>query len=155
MEFYTASAQETEQLGQRLGQRLKPGAVIAYSGDLGAGKTAFTRGLARGLGIEGYLPSPTFPIMQMYETGRLPLYHFDWYRLESAEELYELSMDEYLYGEGVSVVEWPSQAEEVIPETYLEIALTPTGDNDREITLRPVGGFHTIDGEKLKETKER
>ena len=155
MEFYTASAQETEQLGQRLGQGLKPGAVIAYSGDLGAGKTAFTRGLARGLGIEGYLPSPTFPIMQMYETGRLPLYHFDWYRLESAEELYELSMDEYLYGEGVSVVEWPSQAEEVIPESYLEIALTPTGDNDREITLRPVGGFHTIDGEKLKETKER
>ena len=104
MEFYTASAQETEQLGQRLGQQLKPGAVIAYSGDLGAGKTAFTRGLARGLGIEGYLPSPTFPIMQMYETGRLPLYHFDWYRLESAEELCELSMDEYLYGEGVSGV---------------------------------------------------
>ena len=93
--------------------------------------------------------------MQMYETGRLPLYHFDWYRLESAEELYELSMDEYLYGEGVSVVEWPSQAEEVIPETYLEITLIPTDDNEREIELRPVGGFHAIDGEKLKETKER
>ena len=152
--YQTHSPEETRALGARLADQLRPSDVILLLGDMGAGKSELTRGIARGLGIEGYLPSPTFPIMQMYETGRLPLYHFDWYRLESAEELYELSMDEYLYGEGVSVVEWPSQAEEVIPETYLEITLTPTDDNEREISLRPVGGFHAIDGEKLKETNE-
>ena len=144
MTYQTHSPEETRALGARLAEQLRPGDVILLLGDMGAGKSELTRGIARGLGIEGYLPSPTFPIMQMYETGRLPLYHFDWYRLESAEELYE----------GVSVVEWPSQAEEVIPETYLEITLTPTDDNDREIELRPVGGFHAIDWEKLKETKE-
>lgn len=153
MTYQTHSPEETRALGAQLAEQLQPGDVILLLGDMGAGKSELTRGIARGLGIEGYLPSPTFPIMQMYETGRLPLYHFDWYRLESAEELYELSMDEYLYGEGVSVVEWPSQAEEVIPETYLEITLIPTDDNEREIELRPVGGFHAIDGEKLKETK--
>ena len=132
--YQTHSPEETRALGARLADQLRPSDVILLLGDMGAGKSELTRGIARGLGIEGY--------------------HFDWYRLESAEELYELSMDEYLYGEGVSVVEWPSQAEEVIPETYLEITLTPTDDNEREISLRPVGGFHAIDGEKLKETNE-
>ena len=101
MTYQTHSPEETRALGAQLAEQLQPGDVILLLGDMGAGKSELTRGIARGLGIEGYLPSPTFPIMQMYETGRLPLYHFDWYRLESAEELYELSMDEYLYGEGV------------------------------------------------------
>ncbi|MBE5780056.1 MAG: tRNA (adenosine(37)-N6)-threonylcarbamoyltransferase complex ATPase subunit type 1 TsaE [Clostridiales bacterium] len=135
----------TRQLGFRLAQQLLPGDVLILRGDMGAGKSEFTRGIARGLGIEGYLPSPSFTIMQMYETGRLPLYHFDWYRLESEEELYELSMEEYLYGSGVAVVEWPSMAEEAVPQTHLEITLSPAGEDQREITLRPVGNFHSLD----------
>lgn len=139
--YQTHSPEETRVLGARLADQLRPGDVILLLGDMGAGKSELTRGIARGLGIEGYLPSPTFPIMQMYETGRLPLYHFDWYRLESAEELYELSMDEYLYGDGVSVVEWPSQAEEVIPETYLEIMLTPRTTTNGRSACGPWAAF--------------
>jgi len=143
--FHTFSPEMTRQLGFRLAQQLLPGDVLILRGDMGAGKSEFTRGIARGLGIEGYLPSPSFTIMQMYETGRLPLYHFDWYRLESEEELYELSMEEYLYGSGVAVVEWPSMAEEAVPQTHLEITLSPAGEDQREITLRPVGNFHSLD----------
>ena len=145
MTFHTSSPEMTRQLGFRLAQQLLPGDVLILRGDMGAGKSEFTRGIARGLGIEGYLPSPSFTIMQMYETGRLPLYHFDWYRLESEEELYELSMEEYLYGSGVAVVEWPSMAEEAVPQTHLEITLSPAGEDQREITLRPVGNFHSLD----------
>lgn len=145
MTFHTFSPEMTRQLGFRLAQQLLPGDVLILRGDMGAGKSEFTRGIARGLGIEGYLPSPSFTIMQMYETGRLPLYHFDWYRLESEEELYELSMEEYLYGSGVAVVEWPSMAEEAVPQTHLEITLSPAGEDQREITLRPVGNFHSLD----------
>ena len=121
-------------------------------GDMGAGKSELTRGIARGLGVTGYVTSPTFTILQVHESGRLPLYHFDWYRLSGAEELYELSMDEYLYGDGVSVVEWPSRAEEAIPEAYLRITLTPWDAADgcgRAIELLPVGGFHEIDEARL------
>ena len=117
---------------------------------MGAGKSEFTRGLARGLGVTGYVTSPTFTIMQLHDTGRLPLYHFDWYRLESAEELYELSMDEYLQNGGVSVIEWPSRAEEVLPESYLEVSLKPLGDDERQITFTPVGGFRDIDEEAIR-----
>lgn len=154
MIFHTRSPQETRRLGATLARQLLPGDVLILLGDMGAGKSELTRGVARGLGVKGYLPSPTFPIMQMYETGRLPLYHFDWYRLEGAEELYELSLDEYLYGEGVSVVEWPSRAEEAVPETYLEITLTPAGDEEREIALRYAGGFHALDEAALTAWKE-
>ena len=145
MTFETHSVLETQALGAALAQQLQPDDVLLMLGDMGAGKSEFTRGIARGLGIEGYLPSPSFTIMQMYETGRLPLYHFDWYRLESEEELYELSMEEYLYGSGVAVVEWPSMAEEAVPQTHLEITLSPAGEDQREITLRPVGNFHSLD----------
>lgn len=151
MTYQTSSPEMTRELGFRLAKQLRPGDVLILRGDMGAGKSEFTRGVARGLGIEGYLPSPSFTIMQMYETGRLPLYHFDWYRLESEEELYELSMDEYLYGSGVAVVEWPSMAEEAVPENHLEISLNPVGDDLREITLRPVGDFHALDYDLLVE----
>ena len=151
MTFHSASPDQTRRLGFRLAQQLRPGDVLILRGDMGAGKSELTRGVARGLGIEGYLPSPSFTIMQMYETGRLPLYHFDWYRLESEEELYELSMDEYLYGSGVAVVEWPSMAEDAVPETHLELSLTPGGDDERIIEIRPVGGFHPIDETLLLE----
>ena len=144
MKLYSHSPEETRQIGFCLAQELQAGDVLLLLGDMGAGKSELTRGIARGLGITGYVTSPTFTILQAHESGRLPLYHFDWYRLTGADELYELSMDEYLYGGGVSVVEWPSRAEEAIPESYLQITLTPNGENDREIELAPMGGFRAI-----------
>lgn len=145
MRFISHSVAQTQQLGGILAQQLKPGDVLLMLGDMGVGKSEFTRGLARGLGVTGYVTSPTFTILQVHEEGRMPLYHFDWYRLSDVEELYELSMDEYLYGEGVSVIEWPSRAEEAIPDTYLQVELIPVGEEDRLIQLMPVGGFHPID----------
>ena len=151
MTFETHSVLETQALGAALAQQLQPDDVLLMLGDMGAGKSEFTRGLARGLGVTGYVTSPTFTILQVHEDGRMPLYHFDWYRLSDVEELYELSMDEYLYGEGISVIEWPSRAEEAIPDTYLQVELIPVGDEDRVIQLTPVGGFHPIDVEQMCE----
>lgn len=151
MTFHTDSPAQTQRLGAALAPMLTPGDVLVMRGDMGAGKSEFTRGVARGLGVTGYVTSPTFTIMQVHDSGRLPLYHFDWYRLGGPEELYELSMDEYLYGEGVSVIEWPSMAWEVVPDTRLEITLTPTGDTGRDVVFQPVGGFHSIDEKALSE----
>lgn len=106
MERYSASEQDTEALGRALVQRLQPGAVVAFTGDLGAGKTAFVRGLARGLGIPDRVTSPTFTIVNEYEGGRLPLFHFDMYRLGSADELYDIGWEDYLARGGVCAVEW-------------------------------------------------
>ena len=106
MEFITHSPEETERVGQALGQVLKPGTVIAYTGDLGAGKTAFTRGLARGLGATDRVTSPTFTIVNEYLSGRLPLFHFDMYRLGSADELFDIGWEDYLERGGVCAVEW-------------------------------------------------
>lgn len=146
----STSVAQTQAIGAALSKQLEPNDVLILLGDMGAGKSEFTRGLARGLGVTGYVTSPTFTIMQLHDTGRLPLYHFDWYRLESAEELYELSMDEYLQNGGVAVIEWPSRAEEVLPESYLEVALEPLGDDERRITFTPAGGFRAIDEEAIR-----
>jgi tRNA threonylcarbamoyladenosine biosynthesis protein TsaE len=146
----STSVAQTQAIGAALSKQLEPNDVLILLGDMGAGKSEFTRGLARGLGVTGYVTSPTFTIMQLHDTGRLPLYHFDWYRLESAEELYELSMDEYLQNGGVAVIEWPSRAEEVLPESYLEVALEPLGDDERRITFTPAGSFRTIDEEAIR-----
>ena len=146
----STSVAQMQAIGAALSKQLEPNDVIILLGDMGAGKSEFTRGLARGLGVTGYVTSPTFTIMQLHDTGRLPLYHFDWYRLESAEELYELSMDEYLQNGGVAVIEWPSRAEEVLPESYLEVAREPVGDDERRITFTPAGGFRTIDEEAIR-----
>lgn len=151
MRFISHSVAQTQQLGAILAHQLQPGDVLLMLGDMGVGKSEFTRGLARGLGVTGYVTSPTFTILQVHEEGRMPLYHFDWYRLSDVEELYELSMDEYLYGDGVSVIEWPSRAEEAIPERYLQVELIPLGDEERIIELTPVGGFHPIDETKMHE----
>ncbi len=140
----THSPAETRALGERLAALLRPGDVLLLYGDLGAGKSELTRGIARGLGIGGPVASPSFTIMNVYETGRIPLYHFDWYRLESAEELFEMGLDEYLGGDGAAVVEWPTRCPEAIPETHLRITITPLGENEREITLSPRGGFREI-----------
>ena len=106
MEFITNSEGETEALGVRLAEALAPGAVIAFTGGLGAGKTAFTRGLARGLGIADRVASPTFTIVNEYEGGRLPLFHFDMYRLSSSDELFDIGWEDYLARGGVCAVEW-------------------------------------------------
>ncbi|MCI8423292.1 MAG: tRNA (adenosine(37)-N6)-threonylcarbamoyltransferase complex ATPase subunit type 1 TsaE [Lawsonibacter sp.] len=108
--YITRSEEETEDLGRRLGQTLKAGTVLAFTGDLGAGKTAFTRGLARGLGIAGRVTSPTFTIVNEYEGGRLPLFHFDLYRLEGPEELFDIGWEDYLARGGVCAVEWSEHA---------------------------------------------
>ena len=152
MILHSGGVEDTRRIGARLAEQLRAGDVVLMLGDMGAGKSELTRGIARGLGVTGYVTSPTFTILQVHESGRLPLYHFDWYRLSGAEELYELSMDKYLYGDGVSVVEWPSRAEEAIPEAYLRITLTPWDAADgcgRAIELLPVGGFHEIDEARL------
>ena len=146
MEFYTASAQETEQLGQRLGQQLKPGAVIAYSGDLGAGKTAFTRGLARGLGIEDPITSPTYTIVNEYP-GKIPLFHFDMYRLSSSEDLFDIGWEDYLTRGGVIAVEWSERVADALDEVEnvirIHIRRDPDNDNGREISIE--GGEHNAD----------
>ena len=140
----TNSAAETRELGKRLAGMLKAGDVILLEGDLGAGKSELARGVAKGLGVQETVTSPSFTILNVYESGSVPLYHFDWYRLESEEELYELGMDEYLGGDGIAAVEWPEQCPEAVPETFLEIRLEPVGEEERRVTLRPVGGFREL-----------
>ena len=107
MMVITNNAAETRALGRRLAEQLKAGDVILLEGELGAGKSELARGVAGGLGVTETVTSPSFTILNVYESGRIPLYHFDWYRLESSEELYELGMDEYLGGDGIALVEWP------------------------------------------------
>lgn len=147
----THSPDQTRQFGRRLASQLRAGDVLLLLGDLGAGKSELTRGIAQGLGVASTVTSPSFTILNVYEDGRVPLYHFDWYRLSSSEELYEMGMDEYLGGDGVAVVEWPSMCPDAVPETRLEITLTPIGDTEREITLAPMGGFRTIDVEAAED----
>ena len=140
MEFLTRSEAETEALGCRLAERLFPGAVVAYQGDLGMGKTAFTRGLARGLGCRARVTSPTFTIVNEYEGGRLPLFHFDLYRLEGAEDLFDIGWDDYLTRGGVCAVEWSERAEEALPPETVWVALRccPDNENWRTVTVEGV-----------------
>lgn len=114
---------ETYELGCRLGQEARAGQVYALVGDLGVGKTVFTKGLAVGLGIEEPVSSPTFTIVQVYEEGRLPFYHFDVYRIGDAEEMDEVGFDDYVYGEGVSLIEWANLIEEILPQHYTEVKI--------------------------------
>lgn len=143
MTYVTNSPAETEALGQRLAETLQPGDVIAYTGDLGAGKTAFTRGLARGLGITERITSPTFTIVNEYLGGRLPLFHFDMYRLGSSEELYEIGWEDYLARGGVCAVEWSENVAEALPEdtVWVDLRRLEGEDNGRRITITGVTGF--------------
>ena len=140
MEVLTRSEAETEALGARLAAVLAPGSVVAYQGGLGMGKTAFTRGLARGLGYKGRVTSPTFTIVNEYEGGRLPLFHFDMYRLEGADALFDIGWEDYLDRGGVCAVEWSELTEEALPpETvFVTIARSPEGENARVITIEGV-----------------
>ena len=136
----TRSAKETRKLGESLAERLKPGDVLLLEGDLGAGKSELTRGIARGLGVEETVTSPSFTILNVYESGRCPLYHFDWYRLEGSGELYELGMDEYLGGDGIAVVEWPDRCPDAIPENSYRIILETLGERTEYQMRRVASG---------------
>lgn len=140
----TNSAAETRAFGERLAEQLKAGDVILLEGELGAGKSELARGVAKGLGVQETVTSPSFTILNVYESGRVPLYHFDWYRLESAEELYELGMDEYLGGDGIALVEWPGRCPDAVPADCLLIRINAEGETTRRITEEARGSFRTI-----------
>lgn len=142
MEFVTNSPEETEELGERLGRALSPGDVVAFTGDLGAGKTAFVRGLARGLGIPDRVTSPTFTIVNEYEGGRLPLFHFDLYRLASSDELFEIGWEDYLRRGGVCAVEWSENAAGALERDTVRVDLRRGAeDGQRVITIQGVDGI--------------
>ena len=134
MEFITHSPEETERLGEALAALLQPGDIIAYRGDLGAGKTAFTRGLAKGLGCREQVTSPTYTIVNEYLSGRLPLFHFDMYRLASSDDLWSIGWEDYLDRGGVCAVEWSENVDDAM-ENALWVTVESLGGDDRRITL--------------------
>ena len=134
MEYMTNAPEETEALGEKLGKLLRPGTVLAYLGDLGAGKTAFTRGLARGLGCRETVTSPTYTILNEYLGGRLPLFHFDMYRLASSDDLWDIGWEDYLDRQGVCAVEWSENVPEAM-HGALTVRIEKLGDSVRRITI--------------------
>ena len=134
MEFITNSPAETERIGAFLAEKLQPGTVIAYRGDLGAGKTAFTRGIAKGLGCRDCVTSPTYTIVNEYLSGRMPLFHFDMYRLASADDLWDIGWEDYLDRGGVCAVEWSENVEEAL-ERFILVNIEKIGDESRRITI--------------------
>ena len=134
MEFITNSTAETEDIGAALGKILTAGTVIAYEGDLGAGKTAFTRGLARGLGCTEQVTSPTYTIVNEYLSGRLPLFHFDMYRLHSSDDLWDIGWEDYLERGGICAVEWSENVEDAM-ENAIFITIEKLGEDTRQITV--------------------
>lgn len=134
----TYSAQETYDLGKKIGEQLSPGSVLTLVGDLGVGKTVFSQGLAEGLGITEPVNSPTFTIIQIYDGGRLPFYHFDVYRIGDVSEMDEIGYEDYFWGDGVCLIEWANLIEEILPEHYTEITIEKNpekGFDYRKITI--------------------
>lgn len=137
-------AKDTYELGEKIGSDAKAGVVISLTGDLGVGKTVFTQGLAKGLGIEEPVNSPTFTIVQVYEEGRLPLYHFDVYRIGDIEEMDEIGYEDYFYGEGVCLIEWADLIREILPEQMCRVTIEKDlekGFDYRKITLEGFKGI--------------
>ena len=139
LDFISHSVEQTRRVGARLGRFLLPGDVILLEGDFGAGKTCLTQGVAQGLGVARWVTSPSFALVNEYREGRLPLYHIDLYRLASVAEALDLGLDEYLYGAGVAVVEWPSQALAALPPEHLWIELSVISETKREVYLAAAG----------------
>ncbi len=150
--FISEEEAHTEAIASSLADIVQAGDVITLTGELGVGKTHFTKGLAKGLGITERVTSPTFTIVKEYE-GRLPLYHLDVYRLEHSDE--DIGFDEYFYGDGVAVIEWAQFIEAFLPEEYLSITIERTGDTAREITVEAVGKKYEPYIEKLEEALGR
>ena len=141
MEIETFSPEETYRLGEKVGREASPGDVFTLVGDLGVGKTVFTQGVAAGLDITEPISSPTFTIVQVYEEGRLPFYHFDVYRIGDIEEMEEIGYEDYFYGNGVTMIEWANLIEEILPAKYREIRIEKDlekGFDYRKITIEEV-----------------
>ncbi len=141
MIYETNSPEETEEIARRLGEEANPSDVIALLGDLGVGKTVFTKGLARGLGITEAVSSPTFTIVQEYTDGRIPFYHFDVYRIGDVEEMDEIGFDDYIYGDGLCMIEWANLIMDIMPRHYTEVTIEKDlekGFDYRRITLRQI-----------------
>ena len=137
----TFSPEETFTVGKGLAEAAKAGQVYTLIGDLGVGKTVFTQGLAEGLGIEEAVNSPTFTIVQIYEEGRLPFYHFDVYRIGDVEEMEEIGYEDYFYGEGICLIEWANLIEEILPDSYIQITIEKDLDKGfdyRMITMEEI-----------------
>ena len=135
----TRNEEATREIGKILGKAVKEGTVITLNGDLGVGKTVFTQGFAQGLGVEEPVNSPTFTIVQVYEEGRMPFYHFDVYRIGDIEEMEEIGYEDYFYGNGVCLIEWAELIEEILPEKYVEISIEKDlncGFDYRKITIK-------------------
>ena len=136
------SSEQTEKIAYDMAAFLEPGDVVCLGGDLGAGKTVFAKGLVKALGVEGYVTSPTFTIVNEY-SGRYPIYHFDVYRINDVDEMFEIGFEEYIYGEGISIIEWADNIREILPPSRLRIDIKKDlqkGENYREIEIRKVGG---------------
>ena len=140
MQITTHSADETQALGKKLAESLRPGDVIAYFGDLGAGKTAFTRGIAEGLGVSEQVTSPTYTIVNESLSGRLPLFHFDMYRLGSSDELFDIGWDDYLARGGVCAVEWSERVSDALPEDTIFVDIARTDEHEDWRTITVTGG---------------
>ncbi|WP_255263821.1 tRNA (adenosine(37)-N6)-threonylcarbamoyltransferase complex ATPase subunit type 1 TsaE [Peptoniphilus sp. oral taxon 386] len=138
MELILNNLEETKKFGEKLGSLLKKGDVVCLNGDLAAGKTTLTKSIGIGMGIDDYITSPTFTIVNEYY-GKLNLYHFDTYRLEGDNDVYYLGFDEYFYGDGVCVVEWADRISSSLPECYLELNITQLDENKRKIEINAVG----------------
>ena len=138
MKFESFSAEETYALGKKLGEEAKPGAVYCLSGDLGVGKTVFTKGFAVGLGVTDTVNSPTFTIVQVYN-GRLPFYHFDVYRIEEPEEMEEIGYEDYFYGDGACMIEWAELIEELIPADAVKVCISKDLQKGTDYRLITVG----------------
>lgn len=140
MRYLTDSPEQTETLGEKLAAKLRPGDVVAFTGDLGAGKTAFTRGIARGLGICESVCSPTYTIVNEYLTGTMPLFHFDMYRLGSSDELFDIGWEDYLLRGGVCAVEWSENVQDAL-EDAIFVRIGRLSDTQREIVIEGGNGL--------------
>ncbi len=142
MIYESYKPEDTFAVGEQIGRQAKPGTLCTLTGDLGVGKTVLTQGIAKGLGIKEYVNSPTFTIVQVYESGRLPLYHLDVYRIGEIEEMDEIGYEDYFYGEGLCIVEWADLIEELIPKEHMQITIEKDlekGFDYRRISVRRTG----------------
>ncbi|MCK5577313.1 MAG: tRNA (adenosine(37)-N6)-threonylcarbamoyltransferase complex ATPase subunit type 1 TsaE [Dehalococcoidales bacterium] len=147
-ELFSHGPGETQQLGMRIGKLALPGDILLLMGTLGAGKTCLAQGIARGLGISEYTPSPSFVLIREFY-GRLPLYHIDLYRLDRIEEIADLGLDDYLYGSGVCVIEWAEKGLGLMPREHLVVRIDLLGENERRLQFEPQGRHYREIASKL------
>lgn len=141
MVIETATREETLALGVKIGEQALPGMVICVDGDLGAGKTVLAQGIAKGLGISEQVVSPTFTILQEYRDGRIPFYHFDVYRIEDPDEMYEVGFEDYFYGNGVCMIEWAELVRELLPEDHVHITIEKQMDRGSDYRRISIEGY--------------